>query len=222
MKKMFLLAVAGCLLAGLLANIGSLLMLFGDSAREAILYSGFGGALMKMGNRVQNSLFPGLAAGVVILIMGRQLYLWQGCMLCLVLPFCDVVFRNILLPILEVVIVSETISININAVFSNYIVFQQFVFPVFFIALSVYGAIIKNKIIVYLCLFWSFGWYVLVSLIPPFFPQFNLEQMRMDMGETTSWIMHYTWTYLAIILLAFFICYDIKERKKETRMNMMK
>ena len=45
-----------------------------------------------------------------------------------------------------------------------------------------------------------------------FFPKYDFSQMGMDMGTATKRFLLYGLSYLAVILLVFFILYDIKTR----------
>ena len=210
-KRIFEYSVFLCIMAGFLANTNSLTLFF-DA--ESIWGSGFGKALTDLGNQTRTAIAPGLAAGFVILIMNGQLHLWQGCLLCLSIPFFDTLFMNVFMPFLRILFMSEPASINLYAVFSNYTLFLSYTFPVFFIALVFYGISAKKHFITIPCSIWNAGWYFLLNLIPPFFPKYDFSQMGMDMGAATKRFLLYGLSYLAIILLVFFTLYDIQIHSK--------
>ena len=199
-NKLFLRCMCLCILAGFLVNLRSVVMLFNEAAAGMIPDRGFGSSLMSMGNKIQSSLVPGRAAGFAGLMMSRKLRLWQGCLLCLSLPFFDVLFQCVLIPLLSILFAPGSYSITLSAVIFNYTVTQSYSFQVFFIALIFYGILEKNRLVV---------------LIPPFFPRFDYNQMRMDQGELTRRWMLYGLSYLAVVLLLVFVFCDIKKQKRE-------
>ncbi len=214
-NKLFLRCMCLCILAGFLVNLRSVVMLFNEAAAGMIPDRGFGSSLMSMGNKIQSSLVPGLAAGFAGLMMSRKLRLWQGCLLCLSLPFFDVLFQCVLIPLLSILFAPGSYSITLSAVIFNYTVTQSYSFQVFFIALIFYGILEKNRLVVLTSAVWNMGWYVLLYLIPPFFPRFDYNQMRMDQGELTRRWMLYGLSYLAVVLLLVFVFCDIKKQKRE-------
>ena len=102
-------------------------------------------------------------------------------------------------------------SVHLSAVAFNYVVSYTYSFSIFFIALVFYGIHAKDRLITFLCVSWNIFRYFLLYLIPPLFPQFNLEQLRMDEGELTHRSLSYGLAYAAIILLLFFIIYDLRK-----------
>lgn len=222
-NKIFVRCIYICAFAGFLVNLRSMTSFIDSETAGTILYSGFGSALTEMGNRMQSSLIPGLAAGFAGLMMSRRLHLWQGCLLCLLLPFFDVLFLCVLIPLLKMVFLSESSSINMAAFIFNYTMSQYYAFTVFFIVLVFYGILEKDRIITLLCTLWNIGWFVFLALIPPFFPQFNIEQLGMDRGEATRRTLLFGLSHLAVVLLIFFILYDlynIKSRQKQKDENL--
>lgn len=103
-KRIFEYSVFLCIMAGFLANTNSLTLFF-DA--ESIWGSGFGKALTDLGNQTRTAIAPGLAAGFVILIMNGQLHLWQGCLLCLSIPFFDTLFMNVFMPFLRILFIDR-------------------------------------------------------------------------------------------------------------------
>ena len=212
-NKLFRRCIYLCIFGGFLVNLRLIPILLDLETSEVFLDNGFGTLLMSMGNKMRNSLIPGMAAGFAGLIMSLQLRLWQGCLLCLLLPFFDVLFQYIFLPVLGMIFMSKCISINLTALVFNYTVIQSYSFPIFFVSLNFYGILLIDKVIILLCTIWNIGWYFLLYLIPPMFPQFDYDQMIMDNGEITRRLMLYGMSYLAVALLLFFILYDIKKLK---------
>ena len=74
-KNAFTMALFVCILTGFLSNIG---LLAGIFYADEMLYSGFSTAFMKLGNQVGDSLVPGLAAGIAVLLAVHKLKLWQA------------------------------------------------------------------------------------------------------------------------------------------------
>ena len=208
-NKLFIKCIYLCILGGFLVNLRSITMFLNVETAEMILKKGFGTSLMNMGNNIQKSLIPGLAAGFIGFMMNRQLRMWQGCLLCLFLPLFDVLFQCVLIPLLGILFTSESYAINLMSVAFNYTVVLSFSFPVVFIGLVFYGILVKDKLVVLACGIWNIGWYFLLYLLPPIFPQFNYDQLSMDRGELTRRWMLYGLSYSAIILLLFLIFKDL-------------
>ena len=131
-NKLFRRCIYLCIFGGFLVNLRLIPILLDLETSEVFLDNGFGTLLMSMGNKMRNSLIPGMAAGFAGLIMSLQLRLWQGCLLCLLLPFFDVLFQYIFLPVLGMIFMSKCISINLTALVFNYTVIQSYSFPIFF------------------------------------------------------------------------------------------
>ena len=150
---------------------------FGYTNQPKLMKTGFSTYLVKMGNSFQTAFLPGLAAGFAGLMMVKKLRLWQGCFLCLTLPFFDAFFQCVVFPLLSS---GGSGSVHLSAVAFNYVVSYTYSFSIFFIALVFYGIHAKDRLITCLCVSWNIFRYFLLYLIPPLFPQFNLEQLRMD------------------------------------------
>lgn len=211
MKKLFLRCIWLCVLTGLCLNlrifVSALLTNQGmDSQALGRLSSG----MMLAGNRIESIAVPGIAAGFIGLVMCGRLRLWQGSFLCLVLPFFNALFVQVVGGLSDLLFSSETFSISLSSLASYYVT-ESFSYSVPFclILLVFYGFLVKDSLITALSLIWDVAWVVLLALIPPFFPQFSYSSMRMDSGELTRRTMVYGLTYLGIALLAFFIIYDL-------------
>ena len=114
-NKWFIRCIYVCILGGFLVNLRSATMLFDEVTTRMILDKGFGASLMNMGNQIQRSLIPGLAAGFAGLMMTRQLRLWEGCVLCLFLPLFDVLFQCVFVPLYRILFMAESYTITLSA-----------------------------------------------------------------------------------------------------------
>lgn len=192
----------------MLVNVRSFLFFSDTQIAQMLIQKGYSSYLMEMGNNFQTAFLPGIAAGFAGFMMIKKIYLWQGCFLCLTLPLFDALFQCIVIPMVGF---TESFSASLSAIAFNYVINYTYSFSIFFIALVFYGICMKDKLISFLCVLWNIFRYFLLYLIPPLFPQFNLEQLRMDQGELTKRSLAYGLAYTAIILLIFFIIYDLKK-----------
>ena len=220
-NRIFIKCLFISIIGGALVHLRSLLLFSDTPISQSLMQTGFSTYLVKMGNSFQTAFLPGLAAGFAGLMMVKKLRLWQGCFLCLTLPFFDVFFQCVVFPLLSS---DGSGSVHLSAVAFNYVVSYTYSFSIFFIALVFYGIHAKDKLITLLCVSWNIFRYFLLYLIPPLFPQFNLEQLRMDEGELTHRSLSYGLAYAAIILLLFFIIYDLRktdDRKLRERIEKL-
>ena len=201
-----------CILAGFLSNIG---LFAGIFYTEEMLYGGFSTAFIKLGNQVSGSLVPGLAAGIAILLAAHKLKLWQACTLCLSIPLFHALFQNLFIPLVSMAVrPEEVLSVSLPAAALSYIMNESNSFPVFFLGLFVCGILEKDRLAAVLCTAWNIGWYGILNLLPPFFPQFDFNTMQMDTGELTRRAILYGLSYLAVGGLIFLAIYDLAKDMK--------
>ena len=207
-NRVFAKCIGVSVIGGFLVNVRSLFFSSDAQIIQALLQNGYAKSLMDLGNNFQTAFLPGLAAGFAGLMMIQKLHLWQGCLLCLSIPFFDVLFQCVVMPFLTL---SNLSTIRLSSIAFNYTVNQTHSFSVFFIALVFYGIFRKDKLVVLLCTLWNTGRYFLLYLLPPLFPQFNLDKLSMDQGELTKRTFLYGLSYTAVILLLFFAVYDLRK-----------
>lgn len=213
-KNAFTMALFVCILTGFLSNIG---LFAGIFYADEMLYSGFSTAFMKLGNQVSDGLVPGVAAGIAILLAVHKLKLWQACTLCMSIPLFHALFQNLFIPLVSMAVKpEEALSVSLPAAVLSYVMNESNSFPVFFLGLFVCGILEKDRLVAALCTAWNIGWYGILNLLPPFFPQFDFNTMQMDKGELTRRALLYGLSYLAVGVLIFLVIYDLaKDAKRE-------